>query len=445
MSAQSQHQQSSLLMLLELVTCVAGFALVAAIYGLTPQGQSLPVWSDEQMIGLGVAAVTFWLAMPFWERASSDALRSWIEQFFTALGFILIVQSGLAYFFLLSPVPWWLVLAGTIAAIGLMAWLRSLLYPKLDSSSGMLLFGFDEVAAAVAPALGGELTGVVEDEVENAPPDYAYLGKPSQLEAVMTAARPAGIMVSAELSRRPPSARTLLKMRYSGTPIVNSMSVYETRLGRVRWMQLQPEQLLFSSPLSATRSVMALQAIYANLIGLALLLALSPVMAVCALAVALFTNGPVIEYTESAGFQRIPFQRRRFRTRGRDGKLTGVGRFLVRWRLSNLPQLINIVRGEMSLFGPPPSRREFADRICELIPMYSQRFLVKPGILGWAQVNMRGTETSTDELLRLEYDLYYVNRGSPSLDLEIIIRTLLQWPYSPYGSGTIRKTAGAAK
>src|SRR5262249_40134447 len=106
---------------------------------------------------------------------------------------------------------------------------------------------------------------------------------------------------------------------------------------------------------------------------------------------------------------------------------TRVGKILTVLRLASLPQLINVVRGEMSLFGPPPVRKMFADRMCELVPLYSQRFLMKPGMLGWAQTNLRGV--TADELFRLEYDLYYIKRGSPSLDLEIFIRTVLRRPF----------------
>ena len=103
---------------------------------------------------------------------------------------------------------------------------------------------------------------------------------------------------------------------------------------------------------------------------------------------------------------------------------------ICRLHLVNMPQLINVVRGEMALFGPPPVRTRFAERLRQLLPIYSQRFAVKPGILGWSQVNLRSCEPAPDETLRLEYDLYYVKQESPSLDLDIFVRTILGVPAS---------------
>ena len=82
------------------------------------------------------------------------------------------------------------------------------------------------------------------------------------------------------------------------------------------------------------------------------------------------------------------------------------------------------MRGEMVLFGPPAVRKEFADRLTEILPVYPQRFAVRPGILGWSQVNLRESAEVSDEARRLEYDLYYVKAKRPSLDLEILLKAL---------------------
>jgi lipopolysaccharide/colanic/teichoic acid biosynthesis glycosyltransferase len=94
-------------------------------------------------------------------------------------------------------------------------------------------------------------------------------------------------------------------------------------------------------------------------------------------------------------------------------------------QLVNLPQLINIVRGEMALFGPRPVREKFARRLTECMPFYSYRFSVKPGVLGWAQVHVQDRISPPEESTQIEYDLHYIKAGAPILDLEILIRTLL--------------------
>jgi len=432
MNARTRFHLISLLALLDLATCAGGFGAIAWLYSVVRGPDSTgTVWSGEGVLALSVSAATFWLATPFWESGGGDAMRGWIEQFFTALGFILIVQSGLAYFFLISPIPWWVMLAGTVLTIVLLALVRQWIYPAVSAdAAGVVLVGYDSIAAALAPALGGRIAGVLDTEAERVAPHLPYLGGPERLEEVVAARRPGRIVLSGgvEKSRVPPQA--LLALRFARIPICDGADLYEDLLGRVPWARLEPRDFLFSSPLHATRSVMALQAIYTNLIGLALLGLLSPLLAATALLVGVLSGrGPILESVECSGFQRIPFRLLRFRTRRGDGTPTLIGPWLTRLRLADLPQLFNIIRGEMSLFGPPPARREFADVLCAKIPLYSQRFLVKPGILGWSQVNLRASGLA-DEAERLEYDLYYVKRGSPALDLEISFRWLTERPFS---------------
>ena len=100
-----------------------------------------------------------------------------------------------------------------------------------------------------------------------------------------------------------------------------------------------------------------------------------------------------------------------------------MGRIIKRLRVANLPQLINIVRGDMALVGPLPVRREFASYLTALMPFYSHRFSVKPGIVGWARMHAPRHSLS-DECTQVEYDLYYIKEGSLWLDMEIMVRTL---------------------
>jgi lipopolysaccharide/colanic/teichoic acid biosynthesis glycosyltransferase len=92
----------------------------------------------------------------------------------------------------------------------------------------------------------------------------------------------------------------------------------------------------------------------------------------------------------------------------------------------DLPQLINVVRGEMAFIGPPPVRKEFGARIAQIIPFYSARFTAKPGVLGWSQCQLAGSAAVPDESVRLEYDLYYVQEVMPSLDFEILFRSIFR-------------------
>ena len=107
-----------------------------------------------------------------------------------------------------------------------------------------------------------------------------------------------------------------------------------------------------------------------------------------------------------------------------DPRVTGLGKFLRMVRLDELPQLFNVLRGEMSLVGPRPERPEFVKTLSEQIPYYRQRHCVKPGITGWAQINHKYGDSMEDTITKLEYDLYYIKNLSPSLDAYIIFHTL---------------------
>jgi lipopolysaccharide/colanic/teichoic acid biosynthesis glycosyltransferase len=107
-----------------------------------------------------------------------------------------------------------------------------------------------------------------------------------------------------------------------------------------------------------------------------------------------------------------------------DPRITPVGRWLRRLRLDELPQFLNVLRGEMSIVGPRPERPEFVQILAEHIPFYHQRHCVKPGITGWAQVNYRYGETVEDAAVKLEYDLYYIKHLSPALDAFVIFHTV---------------------
>ena len=201
--------------------------------------------------------------------------------------------------------------------------------------------------------------------------------------------------------------------------------LYESQLQRIYCRGSQPVDLLLSPSLSPESRTLAIQAIYTNLIGLVLLIGLSPVLLVVSLAIVLFAGaGPVFETVECSGFRNIPFLLLRFRTRrtGKKGGFTWIGSLISHLHLVNLPQLFNVVRGEMALFGPRPVRRAFAQHLTEIMPFYAMRLSVKPGLTGWAP--SPAGSTFANELTQIEYDLYYVKHNSPQLDVEILMRTL---------------------
>ncbi len=169
-----------------------------------------------------------------------------------------------------------------------------------------------------------------------------------------------------------------------------------------------------------------------------MLLAVSPLLMLVALAIRLEDGGPVLYHQARVGLDGRLFTILKLRSMridaeadgharcasSQDPRITRVGRFIRRTRIDELPQLVNVMRGEMRLIGPRPERPCIVARLCREIPGFAQRHAVKPGITGWAQVNVGYTSDADGAAAKLRYDLDYVQHRSLSLDLLIVAHTI---------------------
>jgi lipopolysaccharide/colanic/teichoic acid biosynthesis glycosyltransferase len=168
------------------------------------------------------------------------------------------------------------------------------------------------------------------------------------------------------------------------------------------------------------------------------LLLSSPLFLLTALLIKLDSRGPVFFRQERLGEFERPFTLMKFRTmvdnaeqktgpcwaKDNDPRFTRVGKFLRKTRLDEFPQFINVLKGDMSIVGPRPIRQHFAEIFARKFPFYRLRFKVKPGITGWAQVNMNYVNSDEDQYEKLEYEFYYLYHQSLFLDLFIILKTV---------------------
>jgi lipopolysaccharide/colanic/teichoic acid biosynthesis glycosyltransferase len=417
----------SLIHLLDLALILAGFAAALFLYASLFPDQLALLTPAELPEGMAAAVLAVWVsALMQRQGGADDSWQFFLERLCLGAGLNLIVQALLAYVFVFS-LPTTLTMTGCLFAVLLLTLSRTWFRQRL-ASAGVLLVGCDSIARQIVSGLRLPVLGFVGAPDLEAPAGISWLGDVNQLGEVVENRRPSHIVIGLKdwASRVSPSL--LLQYRQRGLVVDHSPELYERLLRRVCSDRLQPADLLLSPALQADSRAMALQAIYTNLIGLFFLLALAPFIALLSLAVALFSGrGPIFETVGCLGFQKIPFVLLRFRTRRLDGSgaPTRIGRLISTLHLVNLPQLVNVVRGEMALFGPRPVRQEFADRLTQLMPFYSHRFSVKPGILGWAQLHLPWGSRVPEEARQIEYDLYYVKEGSPLLDCEIFLRTLL--------------------
>ena len=233
--------------------------------------------------------------------------------------------------------------------------------------------------------------------------------------------------------------RRLVALRFVGVEVHNLASFYEVFSRRIPIQHLTQDWVAFSSRF---RTAMGLEArikrvLDVNLSLLALVL-LSPLLLILALLVAVTSGRPVIFSQRRVGFHRKEFVVLKFRTMRRDAesdgrprwasadddRVTPFGRFLRKTHLDELPQLFNILRGDMSFVGPRPERPEFVQHLRQGIPFYDLRHMVRPGLTGWAQVKYPYGASELDARHKLEYDLYYIRHQSLGLDMRILLKTV---------------------
>jgi sugar transferase (PEP-CTERM system associated) len=231
----------------------------------------------------------------------------------------------------------------------------------------------------------------------------------------------------------------LLDMRMAGVTFAHLPSVYEEYTGKIAIDNLRPSWLIFSEGFTKTTAFGGVKRAV-DLAGATFLIALAlPLMALAALAVRLTSTGPALYRQQRVGLNGRVFTICKFRsmradaeagtgavwaTPGRDPRVTRVGGFLRRSRVDELPQLWNVLRGDMSLVGPRPERPEFVKELTEKIPFYGQRHVVRPGLTGWAQVRYAYGSSVEDAMEKLQYDLFYIKNRSIALDLYVLFETL---------------------
>jgi lipopolysaccharide/colanic/teichoic acid biosynthesis glycosyltransferase len=409
--------------LLDLLACIAGFG-AAALIEYAWMGNALPERTSPWIFPPVLSATIAWFAMVFPESQWHEGLRLWVDGFLTIVGSNLLIQCGLTYLFGIEPATWLVIFAGSALSMGAAGLLRKWIpASRSGGRKGILLVGCDDAIVSLANSLHERIIGGLERSAKMLPPKVPFLGGIESLTEVCETRRPGTVIVCGKPASGLSGAE-LLKLHYAGVEIESAPFLYERVTRRVAWQYMQPSELLFFLNPGANRAMLAFQAIYKNVLGLALRLISAPLLILLSVLIVVTTGSPALEPAECLGYQRIPFQRLSFRVHRADGSLSGIGKLIEKLRLTNLPQLINVVRGEMTLFGPAPVRTALANRLSELLPAYIYRFTIKPGILGWYQADLAEAGGLPDEIQRLECDLYYIRQESPSLDLDILLRTL---------------------
>ena len=268
--------------------------------------------------------------------------------------------------------------------------------------------------------------------------DYPVLGSLESVERFIEIYDIERLIIAASTETEPDLLRRLRLFRYRGMALVDFVSLYEELAQEIPIDHINDEWLFHASLNNSRihiRRLKRLTDLLVALFGLALTWWL---MLLTALLIKLTSKGPALFRQERLGRDSRPFMLLKFRTMREDAesqsgpvwatdndpRITWIGQWLRKFRIDELPQLFNVLRGDMSLVGPRPERAVFIQKLAEEIPFYAERLLVPPGVTGWAQVKAPYAASIEDSRRKLQFDLYYIKHMSFFLDLLIFMRTI---------------------
>jgi sugar transferase (PEP-CTERM system associated) len=289
--------------------------------------------------------------------------------------------------------------------------------------------------------LGVDIVGFVDPDptkVGSHVINPGVIGTIEDIPSIVRARNVDRVVVSLGDARGALPMNKLLEMKLDGVAFDHLASVYEELTGKIAVENLRPSWLIFSSGFRKSHVLQAGKRAMDLVGAAAALIVTAPLLVVIAAAVKWSSPGPVMYRQQRVGFQGRVFTVFKFRSmcanaeaatgavwaQQNDERITGVGRVLRRTRLDELPQLLNVLRGEMSLVGPRPERPEFVSQLTKEIPFYGQRHVVRPGLTGWAQVCYTYGASVEDAMEKLQYDLFYIKNLSIPLDIFIIFSTI---------------------
>lgn len=319
-------------------------------------------------------------------------------------------------------------------------------HPRLGEH--ILIVGTDNLAIEVAREamlrrdLGYKVAGFIAEDPELVGQSLLnpqVLGVVGDLNRIVEERKIDRVVVALQNRRGRMPVDQLLQIRLKGqAAIEEGTSLYEKLTGKISVEMLRPSWIIFSGGGKRSTIWGIIRRLF-NIVMSAIAIVLSlPIAIIAAIAIKLDSPGPVLYTQERVGKNGRPFKIIKFRSMRQDAekdgtaqwavkgdsRITRIGNFIRKTRIDEIPQFINILRGEMSFVGPRAERPVFVEQLTEQIPFYSQRHLVEPGLTGWAQVNYGYGASVEDAIQKLQYDLYYIKNVSLLFDIWIMFKTI---------------------
>lgn len=426
------------------VVLIAGCAFLAEWLRLSSLDLNYAQTAVSIAAKLAIPALTFplLLGLGAYQSDAMGDLKIFFPRMVVAFVVGILLTAALAY--LLPALPLWrsiLLLAFAFSAIAI-----------LVTHTGFIHFAKDSFLGRRIAILGaGPEARALKEEAENSPEAglkivavFATPDGPNVLDGaiVLDEIGKRGcelIVIGDRFEKNALPVEALIACKLAGVQIMDRLTFFEEVRGYVDLDSVQEDWIVFAEGFKGG-NLLERGAKRAMDIGISLvfLLAALPVLLVSALLIKLTSSGPIFYRQERVGLNRQAFDVLKLRSmtmdaeqsgvpefaKEQDPRVTRIGGFLRRTRIDEIPQTLNVLKGDMSFVGPRPERPYFVDQLEEKVPFYRERHCMKPGITGWAQIRYPYRASFEDSRRKLEYDLYYIKNYSLFLDLLIILQTL---------------------
>jgi sugar transferase (PEP-CTERM system associated) len=287
---------------------------------------------------------------------------------------------------------------------------------------------------------GYEVLGVVSEQRTERDDMYGYpiLGHARQLPQIYLDKPMDTIIVALDEQRGFLPTEELMELKLTGVRIIDNVSFHELFSGKIVLESLRPSWFVFTEGFKISRLRLFLKRVFDVVTASAGLVVTLPLVLISIAAIKLTSRGPVLYRQERVGKGGRTFQLLKFRSMYADAeaksgpvwaaqnhtRVTPVGRFIRRFRVDEIPQMWNVLNGQMSFVGPRPERPFFVRQLTAVLPYYNQRHIVKPGITGWAQVRYPYGASVEDAREKLQLDLYYIKHTNLGFDIKILLTTV---------------------
>ena len=435
-----------LLTLTEGILVTLGFLLAVVFWAGTTADANIYLIYENGAGRIGIIVAVFLILMYYFDLYNTRVIRNRREvvtRLVGVLGCTFVALAVLYYTFpnmSLGGSALWLGIL--IVAVAVPAW-RGFFFTLSSSArfaERIIIFGDGPLAGSLIDEisrrseLGLRIVGYVGEQVQAASIRTIEM---DNLEEVVKQQGVRRIIVTMADRRGKLPVATLLRLKASGVQIQDGPQYYESATGKIPLESLRLSWLLFSPGFHVGAGLRIYKRIFSLVLGALAIVLTAPLMLLTMIAIRLDSKGPALFKQKRVGENGHLFTVYKFRSMYNgadkenqrpaehdDARVTRVGRWLRRARLDELPQLFNIVKGDMAFVGPRPFVPEQEEEYAAKIPFYRERWLVKPGATGWAQINRGYNATVDDNREKLAYDLFYIKNVSVGLDLFILFLTM---------------------